>query len=87
MSCGEIAPAGAEIARGVEAFERMIGIEDQDAVLEQADEIVAEVELEQAVAEERVLDGCPELPGALRLQSALPPLTRCVDRSATLMKS
>ena len=43
-------------------------VEDQDLVLDLADQIVPDVELEQAVAEQRMLDGRPEFPGALRLE-------------------
>ena len=46
----------------------MIQVADEDAVLELADAVMAEVQLEQPVAEQRMFDGRPEFPGPLRLQ-------------------
>ena len=49
----------------------MIGIADQDAVLEKADLVVPEVELEKSVTQKRMVDGCTEFPGALGLQACI----------------
>src|SRR5690348_5386998 len=59
---GERLPAGSDIAGCVEPFRR------EDAVLEQADEIVAELEPRLALLEQRMLDREAALPAALRLQ-------------------
>ena len=46
----------------------MVGIADEDPVLQQADLIMAQVELQQTIAEQRMIDGRPDLPCTLRLQ-------------------
>ena len=88
---GEIALAGAKVARRVEAeigVVRVRRVADQDAVLKHAHEIVAEIELEQAVAEQRMLGGQRETPScAAAADFSFPPLTWLVDRLAALMKS
>src|SRR5437764_14858987 len=43
-------------------------VDDQDLVLEQADLVVAEVELEQTVAQQRMVEASAILPCALRLE-------------------
>src|SRR5437868_7650461 len=63
---GKIARALAEIARSAEGIALIA--EDQDLVLQLADEIVPQIELEQAIAQQRVFDARPELPGSLRLE-------------------
>ena len=52
--CAEVALAGAKVAGSAERI--ALSVDDQDLVLEHADEVVAEVELEQSVAEQRMFD-------------------------------
>src|SRR4029079_9155513 len=59
----EIAPARAKITGRIECL--ALVVEDQDPVLKQADEVVTYVHLEQAVAQQRMLGGQAEFPGAL----------------------
>src|SRR6478672_4236818 len=61
--CCESIFAGAQIARPTKGIALIV--DDQNLVLQLADEIVAEVELEQAVAEDRVFDGGSEFPRPL----------------------
>ena len=82
---GELALAGAEVAGAVEDI--ALVVEDQDLVLQLADEVVADVELEQAVAEQRMLDGRAELPCALRLEIGVAAGDALRRRSPKLMKS
>ena len=65
---GEIALAGAEVAGRVEAVGRILRIADQDPVLKVVDQVIADVELGEAVAEQRMLDRAAKLPGLLRHQ-------------------
>ena len=77
--------AGAEIARPAKRIALIV--EDQDLVLQLADEIVAEIELEQAVTEDRVFDGCPELPGPLGHELGVAAGNAFGRQVAELMKS
>src|SRR5690348_7921172 len=64
---GEGLAAGADVARRIEAIGR------QDAVLEQADEVVTELEPGLPLLEQRVLDRQAALPAPLRLQIRIAP--------------
>ena len=67
----EVAPPGANIAGRIETERgilRVNGIADENPVLQQADLIMTKVELQQTVAEQRMIDGCPDLPCPLRQQ-------------------
>src|SRR5437868_4172072 len=46
----------------------MVGIADQHAILEHADIVITQVELDLTVTEQWVIGGRAELPGALRFQ-------------------
>ena len=46
----------------------IVRIADQDAVLEVVDQVIADVELGEAVAEQRMLDRAAKFPGLLRHQ-------------------
>src|SRR5258705_7987824 len=90
---GEIALARAEVARRVGAEIRIAGMVDlianQDAVLKLADEVMAEVELDQPVAKQRMVDRGPEFPGALRLKvgvAAVDPPRRKVAEADEIVK-
>src|SRR6185503_7132805 len=60
------APSGAEVARCVERL--VVLVEDEDSVLELADEVIAKFEPNLALREDRVLDQQAAFPGALGLE-------------------
>ena len=70
IQLGEIALSGAEIARRVEAdlFLLVIEFADQNAILEQADQVVPEIQFDQSSTEHRMVTRKSEFPRALRLQ-------------------
>src|SRR5206468_10889472 len=61
-----LAPAGAEVARRIEGVP--LRIEDENPILEHADQVVAELEPRLALAQQRMLEQQSAFPRTLRLQ-------------------